>query len=150
MIVTMVELDATAFAFLGRNLAAAPADVRERVSVVRGDARTALAERDGAFDIVVSNPPYVPPGATPRDVEVAVHDPQIALYGLGEDGLEVPRGVARAAARLLRPGGVFAMEHGEEQGEEVRAILRDAGAWRDVETRRDLTGRPRCAVAIRA
>lgn len=148
--VTLVELDVAAFAFLERNVSAMPADVRNRVATVRGDARTALAERDGAFDVVVANPPYVPHGAVPRDREVAEHDPAVALYGLGRDGLEVPRGIASAAARLLRPGGVFAMEHGEDQGAHVRAFLDGSPDWRDVRTHPDLTGRPRCSVAIRA
>ncbi len=148
--VTMIELDADAFGYLERNLAASPPAVRERARAMRGDARTALADRDGTLDVVVSNPPYVPPGATPREPEVAEHDPAVALYGLGADGLEVPRGIAAAAARLLRAGGLFVIEHGEEQGPEVRAFLADGGAWRDIETRPDLTDRPRCSVARRA
>ncbi len=148
--VVLVELDAKAFAYLERNVSTRDAGVRDRVRAIRGDARTALADRDGTFDVVVSNPPYVPHGATPRDVEVAEHDPPVALYGLGGDGLEVARGIVGAAARLLRPGGVVAMEHGEEQGEAVRAIISRDARWRNAATHRDLTGRPRFTVATRA
>jgi release factor glutamine methyltransferase len=147
--VTLVEMSREAFAYLERNVAAQPEDVRRRLTPVRGDARTVLADHSGTVDVVVSNPPYVPHGAVPRDPEVAIHDPDIALYGLGADGLEVPRGVAAAAARLLHPGGVFIMEHGDDQGEAVRSILEGQGAWRDVDTRRDLTERDRFVVAIR-
>src|SRR5690606_16899961 len=96
-----VELDTAALGWARRNLEASPD--RDRVGVLRGDARTALVELDGTVDVVVANPPYIPPDAEPVDPEVRDHDPAVALYGLGPDGLEVPRGIVRAAARLLRP-----------------------------------------------
>jgi release factor glutamine methyltransferase len=148
--VSLIELDPAAFAFLARNVAGQEPDVRERMEAARADARTALGARDGTLDVVVANPPYIPPGATPRDPEVADHDPAVALYGLGADGLEVPRGVVAAAARLLRPGGTLVMEHGDEQGAVVRAMLEGAGAWTGVETGTDHTGRERFVVATRA
>jgi release factor glutamine methyltransferase len=110
-------------------------------------------------DVVVSNPPYVPPDAVPRDPEVAGHDPAVALYGLGADGLEVPRGVTAAAARLLRPGGLYVMEHAEVQDAAARAMVdavpepggrAGARAFEPAATRTDLTGRPRMVVARRA
>lgn len=148
--VSLVELDSAAFAYLARNVAAQDPDVRERLEAARADARTALGSRDSTLDVVVSNPPYIPPGATPRDPEVADHDPAVALFGLGADGLEVPRGIVAAAARLLRPGGIFVMEHGDEQGAAVRVMLEATGAWTGAETGTDHTGRDRFAVATRA
>ena len=139
-----VELDATAHGWAARNLA------RSRVVLHRGDARTALTPLDGTVDVVVSNPPYVPPDAVPVDPEVAEHDPAVALYGLGPDGLEVPRGVVRAAARLLRPGGTLVVEHAEVQDASARAMVEATGAYADVRTQADLTGRPRMVVARRA
>ncbi|ARK04883.1 protein-(glutamine-N5) methyltransferase, release factor-specific [Cellulosimicrobium sp. TH-20] len=109
-----------------------------------------LAELDGTVDVVVSNPPYIPPDAVPVDPEVRDHDPDLALYGRGADGLEVPRAVVRAAARLLRPGGLFVMEHAEVQAADVRAAARAAGAFVEVRTLTDLTGRDRMVVARRA
>ena len=150
-----VELDAEAFAWAERNVAAAGAAVGAAtplVTLVRGDARTALGGPDGLdgrCDVVVSNPPYVPPGAVPVDPEVALHDPQVALYGLGPDGLEVPRGITRAAARLLRDGGCYVMEHAEVQADAAREMLLATGCFEDVRTRDDLTGRPRMTVARR-
>ena len=109
-----------------------------------------LAGHDGQVDVVVANPPYIPPDAVPNDPEVRDHDPDLALYGGGADGLEVPRAVVVAAARLLRPGGLFVMEHAEVQAAAVRAAVAATGGFTAVETRRDLTGRDRMVVARRA
>ena len=78
------------------------------------------------------------------------HDPDLALYGGGLDGLEVPRAVIAAAARLLRPGGLLVMEHAEVQDAEARAAARSTGAFEQIESRDDLTGRPRMLVARRS
>ncbi|WP_168210195.1 peptide chain release factor N(5)-glutamine methyltransferase [Oerskovia sp. KBS0722] len=145
-----VELDRDAHAWAERNAARTHEASGAVVHLVRGDARTALTELDGSCDVVVSNPPYVPPDAVPRDPEVALHDPQVALYGLGEDGLEVPRGVTRAAARLLAPGGLYVMEHAEVQARSARDMVAAVGGFEDIRTADDLTGRPRMVVARRA
>lgn len=141
-----VELSPAAFAWAQRNAAAA----EHPVQLHRGDARTALPELVGTVDLVASNPPYIPPGAVPTDVEVRDHDPVEALFGLGPDGLEVPRGVAARAAALLRPGGVLLMEHADVQGASVQQLLTDQGFWREVVDHPDLTGRPRVVRAVRA
>lgn len=108
-----------------------------------------LADLNGSVDVVVSNPPYIPPGAIPRDPEVRDYDPALALFGGGPDGLEVPRAVIAAAARLLRPGGLFVMEHADVQGAQVREVAEASGAFEQIETRQDLTGRDRMVVARR-
>lgn len=144
-----VELDADAFAWAQRNVAAHPSTAGRYVTLVRGDARRAFAELDGTCDVVVSNPPYVPTGAVPKDPEVAQHDPAVALYGLGHDGLEVPRGVTRAAARLLAPGGLYVMEHAEVQDAAAAAMVDETGLFDRASTLPDLTGRPRMVVARR-
>ncbi|TRW43421.1 peptide chain release factor N(5)-glutamine methyltransferase [Georgenia yuyongxinii] len=143
-VVHAVELSPAALRVARRNVdALAPA-----VQLVAGDAATALPELDGTVDVVVSNPPYIPPDAVPRETEVREHDPDLALYGGGIDGLDVPRAVVRTAARLLVDGGVFVMEHAEVQAATVRQIAAAAGL-RDVRTGRDLTGRDRYVVARR-
>ncbi|NAZ87134.1 peptide chain release factor N(5)-glutamine methyltransferase [Kineococcus sp. T90] len=140
-----VELDPMAHAWARRNVE----ELAPALDLRLGDAATAFGDLDGAVDVVVSNPPYVPPGAVPQEVEVARHDPELALYGRGEDGLEVPRRVVASAARLLRPGGLVVVEHAEVQEAGARRML--AGpAWREVAGHRDLTGRPRCTSARRA
>jgi len=102
---------------------------------------------DGTFDVVVSNPPYIPLGAIPRDPEVRLHDPEAALYG-GEDGLDVVRAISIRAAALLRPGGTLVLEHGELQGSAIRELLA-ADGWRAAATHRDLLGRDRTTTALR-
>jgi release factor glutamine methyltransferase len=97
------------------------------------------------FDLIVSNPPYIPLGAIPRAVEVQLHDPDIALYG-GADGLDIVRSIAQLGRTLGRPGAQLMLEHGELQGESIRAILSEAG-WRAAATHRDLVGRDRYTTA---
>ena len=110
----------------------------------------ALHDLAGTADAVLSNPPYIPPLAVPRDQEVLDHDPHRALFGGGEDGLEVPRAVIAWAERLLRPGGLLVMEHAETQGEAARCAAADHGGFENVRTAQDLTGRDRFLVARRA
>jgi len=110
----------------------------------------ALAGLVGRVDAVVSNPPYLPDAdRVVVEPEVGRHDPPWALWGGGGDGLAGPRAVAVAAAVLLRPGGLFAMEHADGQGAAVRALLAAAGGWSEIATRRDLAGRDRFVTARR-
>lgn len=139
-----VELSAQAYRYAQANVAATglPVDLR------RGPAQESFADWLGAVDLVVSNPPYIPPDAVPLDPEVRDHDPELALYGGGADGLSVPLEVARRAFELLRPGGLLLMEHADLQGESLPAALRAQG-WSEVTDHRDLAGRPRVTQARR-
>lgn len=141
-VVHAVELEPAAHAWAARNLAGTGVDLR------LGDAADAFGDLDGTVDVVVSNPPYVPPDAVPVDPEVRDHDPAAALYGGGPDGLDVPRAVLRTAARLLRPGGLVVVEHAEVQQSALLAELR-RGGWREATGHTDLTGRPRHVSARR-
>jgi len=143
-----VELDPLALAWARRNVdALAPAVDLRAGDAVRAHAGV-LADLAGAVDVVVANPPYIPDGARPVDPEVADHDPTVALYGGGADGLDVPRGVVDAAHGLLRPGGLLVMEHGDAQGASARRLV-EGPDWHDVRTAEDLTGRPRALLARR-
>lgn len=110
-----------------------------------GLARDALPALNGMVDLVISNPPYVPADAIPREPEVRDFDPAMALYG-GSDGMDVLREVSLSARRLCRPGGLLVLEHGELQGSIVREILATDG-WVSVETKQDLTNRDRVTLA---
>ncbi len=148
--VVAVELDPDAVAWAAENVRRL--GLGDRVDLRAGDAIRAdshvLADLIGAVDVLVANPPYIPPDAEPTEPEVRDHDPALALYGGGDDGLATARGVIAAAEHLLRPGGVFVMEHGDRQGAATRALVSGPG-WTDVSTQRDLAGRDRALVARR-
>jgi release factor glutamine methyltransferase len=120
----------------------------DNATLIQGDLTDAFAELNGQVAVVVSNPPYIPNDAIPRDPEVQLHDPHIALYG-GDDGLDIVRLVSQTGLRLVRSGGALMMEHGELQGADIRNIL-IADGWRAAATHRDLVGRDRYTTATRA
>ena len=147
--VVAVERDPGAIEWTRHNAAARAAAGDPPVEVVAGDMTDPqlLGELDGSVHLVVSNPPYVPDGArVPR--EVADHDPPMALWG-GPDGLDVVRGLLGTAARLLRPGGELGIEHADQQGASLPALVRAHGAYTDVVDHPDLSGRPRFTTARR-
>jgi release factor glutamine methyltransferase len=119
------------------------------ITLVHADATDpeTLRELDGTVDLVLTNPPYVPDGATVAR-EVAEHDPPEALWG-GPDGLDVVRALVRRAAALLKPGGYLGIEHADSQGTAVPRVVRQAGGWTEVEDHRDLAGRDRFTTARR-
>lgn len=97
---------------------------------------------DHGFDLVVSNPPYIPSGDIPGLApEVRDHDPILALDG-GPDGLEAYRELAPEIMRILKPGGVFAVEIGWDQGPQVKALFEAAG-FEGVIVVKDLSDRDR-------
>ncbi|WP_288968457.1 peptide chain release factor N(5)-glutamine methyltransferase [uncultured Microbacterium sp.] len=136
------ELSEDAHAWASRNVAGV-----ENLTLVLSDLGEAFPELDGTASVVISNPPYVPDAAIPRDPEVRLFDPAMALYG-GEDGLDIVRVLSSRALRLLRPGGLLVIEHGELQGESIRDLLAVDG-WRAPATHRDLTLRDRTTTALR-
>lgn len=136
------ELSEDAHAWASRNVAGV-----DNLTLVLSDLGEAFPELDGTASVVISNPPYVPDAAIPRDPEVRLFDPAMALYG-GEDGLDIVRVLSSRALRLLRPGGLLVIEHGELQGESIRDLLTVDG-WRAPATHRDLTLRDRTTTALR-
>lgn len=145
--VSAVELDEQACTWARRNVAASPS--AERVDLRYGDLAEAFPELDGTVDVVVSNPPYIPMTAYDSVApEARDHDPALALWS-GDDGLDALRAVVAAAARLLSPGGLVAIEHAEAQAESAPRVLARDGRWREVRDHPDLTGRPRFVTAVR-
>ena len=139
-----VEADPLARAWAERNVSKYEASVpymAGRVMVHAGDFADALADLDGTVDLVISNPPYIPVGAY-VDPEVSEYDPPAALWS-GTDGLDAIRTVERTARRLLRPGGLVAVEHGAQQGAAVYWVFPEESGWRDTRNNKDLAGRDR-------
>ncbi|SMF33742.1 release factor glutamine methyltransferase [Tistlia consotensis] len=118
---------------------AAALGLGDRAAFLAGDWAAAL---DGRFDLIVSNPPYIARDELAGlDPEVARHDPPAALDG-GPDGLDAYRALAAALPRLLRPGGVAALEIGSGQAASAGAVL-TAGGLPAPRLLSDLAGRPR-------
>lgn len=133
--VTLTDISHAALKIAHENAAALGA----RVDFVCCDLGAALAT--GAFDTVVSNPPYIPMHALeglPR--EVRDHEPHVALVGAGA-GVEIYRRLIADAERILRPGGLLSVELGYQDLDEVRPMF--GHAWRFVEVFDDLAGWPR-------
>ncbi len=138
-----VELSEEAMPYLARNLRSTD------VVVVAGDMADALGDLDGQVDVVVANPPYVPLDAwesVPADV--LDHDPAMAVFS-GTDGLDALKVLADTAARLLRTGGLLAVEHAEVQHEAVVDWYAGHGGFHRVRDHRDLTDRWRFLTATR-
>jgi release factor glutamine methyltransferase len=144
-----VEADPLAVQWASRNVAlvaeAAP-HTAGRVILHAGDFGSALRDLDGQVDLVVSNPPYIPVGASVPP-EVGEYDPATALWG-GADGMDAVKVVERTAGRLLRPRGLVAVEHGAQQGAAVYWVFADAG-WQGTRNHSDLAGRDRFVTAGR-
>lgn len=102
------------------------------------------------FDVVVSNPPYV--AEAERDAlqaEVVGFEPEEALFA-GDDGLDALRGIVTGAARVLRGGGLLAVEVGEGQADAVVRLLEEEGRYGELRVHDDLAGKPRIVTAVNA
>ncbi|CAB4747774.1 unannotated protein [freshwater metagenome] len=137
--VIAVEKSEEAIVWLERNIAKHDVSVR----VVKSDVTTAL---EGIkCDVVVANPPYLPDGAQiPQELNF---EPVEALFGGPANGMVAPKIFIEAASRLLKPGGLFAVEHNELQGPLIAAEL--ATDFETIALHNDLTDRPRFTTARR-
>jgi len=136
--ITAVDASEEALAIAQRNAAAHGLDVQ----FLKSDWFSAVEGR--AFNLIVSNPPYV------RSDDPALrgplrHEPAAALDG-GPDGLDAIRLIISAACEYLSTDGRLLVEHGDEQGEATRRLADQAG-YRDVQTFQDLGGRDRVLTA---
>ena len=140
------DVDEAALAVARRN--AARLGLERRLVLVRSDLLADLPT-DLRFDLVLSNPPYIP-AAEYEALEPNVHDfePRLALYG-GADGLDVYRRLVPAAAARLRRGGALAVEVGAGQAAAVAELFAAAGGFAAAEQRLDLGGVPRVVSARR-
>ena len=133
-----VENSKDALFWLHRNVAKYVPEMR----VVESDVADALHEVKA--DFVIANPPYVPDDQElPEDVK---REPNVALFG-GATGLEIPKQFIEAAARLLKSGGVLAIEHTELQGSAISGLLEEM--FINIELHYDLNDRPRWTSAVK-
>ncbi len=142
----ITAIDASASALEVARLNAERLGFADCVRFLQGDLLSPVAGEQ--FDLIVSNPPYVP--STDRDslaVEVRDHEPALALFA-SDDGLEVYRRLIPQAFAALAPGGFIALEIGYGQQPAVHALLADAG-FTNIEFTPDLQGIPRVAAAQR-
>jgi release factor glutamine methyltransferase len=140
--ITAIDLSATALAVAEQNAKRNGADLR----FLEGDLLTPVAQEQ--FDIVVSNPPYVP--TTDRDtlaVEVRDHEPAIALFA-GDDGLDLYHRLIPQAFACIVPGGFLALEIGYGQSPAIAELL-SASGFQQIEFIPDLQSIPRVACAQR-
>ncbi|MGE5229536.1 MAG: peptide chain release factor N(5)-glutamine methyltransferase [Deltaproteobacteria bacterium] len=139
------DIEPGALAVARRN--AARLGFARRVEFVLSDLFADVGVRP--FDLVVSNPPYIPADEyVALEPNVRDYEPRLALYG-GVDGLDVYRRLVPGAALLLRPGGTLALEVGAGQADDVAGIMAAAGAYETPERRSDLSGVPRVVFARR-
>lgn len=117
----------------------------ERVELVAGDLLQPIAGR--AFDLIVSNPPYVAADDPHLDRGDLVFEPRIALTP-GDDGLAILRRLAQESPAHLRPGGWLAVEHGHDQAAAVQELFRQAG-FEQVASIPDLAGIARITIGQR-
>ena len=109
-----------------------------------------VPEFEGTFDVLVSNPPYIPTEVLDREVPSEVRDfePALALDG-GEDGLDIFRRILEVAPRMLKADGMLACELFEDALDAAAELVKAEQGWSRVEIREDLTRRPRVLLAWR-
>jgi release factor glutamine methyltransferase len=146
-----VERDPAAVGWLRRNAADRVAAGDPPIEVCQADIACPdlLAEFAGRFDVVLSNPPYLPERIRAELAPEVGHDPEQALFA-GPDGLALMPALLRTATRLLRPDGLLVIEHDASHAESLPALLRATGDWRGVAMRPDLASSPRFVLAYRA
>lgn len=141
--VTALELSAEALTLARQNLARH--GLTDRVRVLHSDGFAALPA-DARFDLIVSNPPYIPTAEIELlQPEVREHDPRAALDG-GADGLECVRRLAGEAGGFLAPDGRLMFEFGDGQADAAREILA-AQKWIVEAVREDYSQRQRFLIA---
>jgi len=148
--VQAVEADPLARQWAAKNIArtaAAAPHTAGRVTLLDADFAAPAGLPEGSFDLVISNPPYIPLGASVPP-EVGEYDPSTALWS-GPDGLAAIRVIEGVARLLLRPGGLVAVEHGAPQGAAVYWVFAEERGWRDTRNHKDLAGRDRFVTARR-
>ena len=141
--VTLVEKFPEAARYAERNIKRHGTD---NATLICGDVLNGAAN-DKEYELIVSNPPYVPKNEM-ETVSPEVHyEPETALFG-GEDGLDFYRAIIAEYKKALKAGGMLAFEVGAGEAAEVEALLRNAGL-KEINTEKDLGGICRAVYGIK-
>ncbi len=144
-----VDASAEALAVARENAQALGMETRARFVHADWNDAAWAQQLGGPFDVVVSNPPYIPEGdIAGLDEDVRGFEPLSALVG-GADGLDAYRVILQSAPALVAPGGLLGFEVGINQAEGVAALMEQAGLT-VMEIRKDLGGVERCVIARNA
>jgi release factor glutamine methyltransferase len=142
--VTAVDLSTAALEVAASN--AARHALADRIQFVQSDLLDALPPDELRFDVIVSNPPYVPTADhASLHPQVRDYEPVVALFA-GSDGLDIYRRLIPQARAALRPNGLLALEIGHGQREAIASLLSD---WNELRSLDDLQQIPRIALARR-
>lgn len=142
----VLATDVAAGALAVARLNAARHGVAERIEFLETDL---LKGAPDPFDLIVSNPPYVPSVQAPAlQPEVRDYEPAVALFA-GEDGLEAIRRLIAESVLRLNPGGALVFEFGFGQQQAIEQLVGATPGVRLAEIRKDLQGIPRAATATR-
>jgi release factor glutamine methyltransferase len=118
----------------------------ERITFIQRDVFWFMDETSDRFDAVVSNPPYIPTfqlEKLPADVK---KEPGLALDG-GPDGLHFFRFIIPTSCRVLKTGGLLAVEFGDGERRELQKLFAVSGPWDKIRFINDNAGKPRVALA---
>ncbi len=138
--VVLADIDRRALMLAKRN--ALRLKLSQRALALEADVMAPPARQLGQFDLIVSNPPYVPTGEIEGlDRSVREYEPWTALDG-GSDGLDFYRAIFARWTSLLKPEGCLALECGEGQSEELRRLGTQAG-FRTITAYKDTGGTER-------
>ena len=123
-------------------------NVDDKIDFVKSDLFSAIKDMDIQFDVIVSNPPYIPK----KDIEtlhtqVKDYEPYNALEG-GEDGLDFYRDITKQSINYLKQSGVLAYEVGHDQAQDVAKIMEDNG-YTNIYTKKDLQGIDRVVIGYK-
>lgn len=144
--VTATDISRRALAVARRN--AARHGCESRIEFLEGPGLTPLAGRGARWDLVVSNPPYVPTADRGRvDRSVAAYEPGAAVFA-GPDGLEMYETLLKGGPPVMAPSSPLVVEIDAGARGRVCGLAR-RWRWREVEVRRDLAGIERCLVLVR-
>jgi release factor glutamine methyltransferase len=118
-----------------------------KLRFLEGDALMPFVDSGETFDVIVSNPPYIPEAdRSGMNTNVKDHEPSGALFA-GEDGLDVYRRIIEQLPRVLRSPGLFALEIGDGQGKDIQQLIKEVFPQADTELLLDINGKERIVTA---